>query len=230
VNIFLAKISGKRAILDPEESWHCSRVLRKRSGDEIKLIDGTGNFYDGRLEIVSDKACEATVLSGPTPSPQRNYRIHLAIAPTKQMDRIEWLVEKAVEIGVDEISFIICEHSERTTIKTDRIEKIVLSAVKQSLQALLPKVNAGQKFVDFIGNVAEPHKYIAWCGEDEKKEIRDLTFRGRSTLVLIGPEGDFSQQEVNMAHQKGFINLSLGINRLRTETAGLAVVHAASIL
>jgi 16S rRNA (uracil1498-N3)-methyltransferase len=230
VNIFLAKITGNKAILDPEESWHCSRVLRKRSGDELRLIDGMGSYYDARLDIVSDKACEATILTGPTPAHKRDYRIHLAIAPTKQIDRIEWLVEKAVEIGLDEISFVICEHSERTTIKTDRIEKIVLSAVKQSLQASIPRVNGAQKFTDFIRDVNSQNKYIAWCGDGEKKELRDIIFSGKNSLVLIGPEGDFSQSEADMAHQKGFITLSLGINRLRTETAGLAVVHAASIL
>jgi 16S rRNA (uracil1498-N3)-methyltransferase len=228
--IYNAVREAQSATLDPEESWHCSRVLRKRAGDYIKLIDGSGNFYEARLDLVSDKNSEASITGGPIKEGGRPYRLHLAIAPTKQMDRIEWMVEKAVEIGVDEITFIICEHSERTSIKTDRIDKIVLSAVKQSLQATLPKINEATKFGDFIKNSTEPYKYIAWVGEGEKSELRNTTFRDRSSLVLIGPEGDFSQAEVNMAHQKGFINLSLGINRLRTETAGLAVVHAASIL
>ena len=230
MNIFLARISGNKAVLDPEESWHCSRVLRKRAGEQVRLIDGLGNFYDARLDLISDKACEAAVIKGPTLSEQRGYRLHLAIAPTKQIDRIEWLVEKAVEIGVDEISFVICERSERTAIKTDRIEKIVLSAVKQSLQAFIPKVNEAVKLKDFINNAGEEYRYIAWCGEGEKQDIRDTKFQGRKSVVLIGPEGDFSPAEVDAAHAKGFINLSLGINRLRTETAGLAVVHAASLL
>src|SRR5688500_6194402 len=134
MNVFLAAISGNRAVLDEEESWHCARVLRKRAGEEIRLIDGKGFFYDANVEIISDKNCEAVITGDPLPQERRSYRLHLAIAPTKQVDRIEWMVEKAVEIGVDEFSFIVCERSERDVLKTDRIRKIVLSAVKQSLQ------------------------------------------------------------------------------------------------
>ncbi len=230
MNIFLASIDKNVATLDPEESWHCSRVLRKKTGDTLRLIDGKGNFYEGRLDVVADKQCVASVTQGPLAQEKRDYRIHLAIAPTKQMDRIEWLVEKAVEIGLDEISFVICEHSERTTVRTDRITKIVLSAVKQSLQASLPIINEATTFKAFISAAGAGQKFIAWCGEGEKKELRDQKFAGNSSVVMIGPEGDFTEEEITAATAKGFIHLSLGANRLRTETAGLAVVQAAALL
>ncbi len=230
MNIFLATIEGDKAILNEEESWHCTRVLRKRAGEQLPLIDGKGNFYEARLDLVTDKRCEATILKGPVAEVERNYHIHLAIAPTKQMDRIEWLVEKAVEVGVDVISFVICEHSERTAIKTDRVKKIVLSAVKQSLQATVPSIREAVPLTEFIALAHADQKFIAWCGKGKKTEISELKFNKRSTIVLIGPEGDFSEKEIGQAHNKGFKNLSLGVHRLRTETAGLMVVNAAALL
>ena len=150
MNIFIASITDTLATLTSEESWHCTKVLRKKTGDKIHLIDGKGNFYEGVLEQVSEKKCTASVTNGPRAQAKRNYYLHLAIAPTKQIDRIEWMIEKAVEIGCDEISFIACKNSERTNIKTDRIVKIVESAVKQSLQAFIPKVNELLSFKEFI--------------------------------------------------------------------------------
>ena len=150
MNIFIASVEKKLASLTSEESWHCAKVLRKKTGDKIQLIDGIGNFYEGVLEIVSDKKCTANLTSGPILQEKRNYYLHLAIAPTKQIDRIEWMIEKAVEIGIDEISFISCKNSERTVIKIDRIIKIVESAVKQSLQAYLPKINDLTSFKEII--------------------------------------------------------------------------------
>jgi 16S rRNA (uracil1498-N3)-methyltransferase len=230
MNIFIATVEQKLATLTSEESWHCAKVLRKKTGDKIQLIDGIGNFYEGVLEIVSDKKCTANVTSGPILQDKRNYYLHLAIAPTKQIDRIEWMIEKAVEIGIDEISFISCKNSERTVIKIDRIIKIVESAVKQSLQAYLPKINDLTSFKEIINSKEADQKLIAHCYNEEKNDLKQMEFKNKSTLVLIGPEGDFSMDEVDVALKNNFKAVSFGSNRLRTETAGLYVCQAASLL
>jgi len=230
MNIFIASVEKKLASLTSEESWHCAKVLRKKTGDKIQLIDGIGNFYEGVLEIVSDKKCTANLTSGPILQEKRNYYLHLAIAPTKQIDRIEWMIEKAVEIGIDEISFISCKNSERTVIKIDRIIKIVESAVKQSLQAYLPKINDLTSFKEIINSKEVDQKLIAHCYNEEKNDLKQMEFKNKSTLVLIGPEGDFSMDEVDIALKNNFKAVSFGSNRLRTETAGLYVCQAASLL
>ncbi len=230
MNIFIATVNDKTATLTAEESWHCAKVLRKKTGDAVRLIDGIGNFYDGKLELVSDKKCVAVITSGPTAQLKRNYYLHLAIAPTKQMDRIEWMIEKAVEIGIDEISFMNCHNSERTVIKTDRIIKIVESAVKQSLQAYLPKINELTAFKEVVNSVSADQKLIAHCEDSEKAGIKQIDFKNRSTLILIGPEGDFSRDEIDLALKNKFKAVSFGENRLRTETAGLYVCQAAALL
>ncbi len=230
MNIFIATVEQKLATLTSEESWHCAKVLRKKTGDKIQLIDGIGNFYEGVLEIVSDKKCTANLTSGPILQEKRNYYLHLAIAPTKQIDKIEWMIEKAVEIGIDEISFISCKNSERTVIKIDRIIKIIESAVKQSLQAYLPKINDLTSFKEIINSKEADQKLIAHCYNEEKNDLKQMEFKNKSTLVLIGPEGDFSMDEVDIALKNNFKAVSFGSNRLRTETAGLYVCQAASLL
>ena len=230
MNIFIATVQDKTALLTPEESWHCAKVLRKKTGDTLHLIDGKGNFYEGILELVSEKQCRVTVTKGPDPQPKRNYFLHLAIAPTKQMDRIEWMIEKAVEIGIDEISFVACKNSERTVIKPERVIKIVESAVKQSLQAYIPKINELRTFKELVSLPGSGQKFIGHCFESPKKEIKKIGFANTSTLVMIGPEGDFTLEEVELSKQHGFEAISLGSNRLRSETAGLYVCQAASLL
>ncbi|MBA3683090.1 MAG: 16S rRNA (uracil(1498)-N(3))-methyltransferase [Bacteroidetes bacterium] len=230
MNIFIASVIDKTGMLTSEESWHCAKVLRKKAGDAIQLIDGKGNFYEAILELVSDKKCTAKITSGPVLQAKRNYYLHLAIAPTKQIDRIEWMIEKAVEIGIDEISFINCKNSERTVIKTDRINKIVESAVKQSLQAYIPKINELVSFKELINAAIADQKLIGHCYEGEKQNIKQTDFKNRSTLILIGPEGDFAKEEVDLAINNKFKAVSFGQNRLRTETAGLYVCQTASIL
>ena len=230
MNVFIADINGSTASLTAEESWHCSRVLRNKAGDEVSLIDGKGSFYKARLQLVSDKRCLAEILSGPIEQVSRPYTLHLAVSPTKNMDRMEWMTEKAVEIGVDELSFIQCKHSERTVIKTDRIRKIVESAVKQSLQATIPRVNDLLPFDQFMMNRTESQRLLAHCGEGTRTAIKQVSFANTFTLVMIGPEGDFSTQEVEQASRMGFNMLDLGHNRLRTETAGLFVCQAAALL
>ncbi|MDP3556579.1 MAG: 16S rRNA (uracil(1498)-N(3))-methyltransferase [Bacteroidota bacterium] len=230
MNVFISSVNNQIGILTSEESWHCAKVLRKKAGDKIQLIDGAGNFYQGILEIVSDKKCTAKIISGPILQAKRNYYLHLAIAPTKQIDRIEWMIEKAVEIGIDEISFISCQNSERTVIKIDRITKIIESAVKQSLQAYLPKINGLLSFKEIIVSHKCEQNFIAHCYNSGKENIKELGFKNKSTLILIGPEGDFSKEEVDLALKNNFKALSISENRLRTETAGLFVCQAVSLL
>ncbi|MBA2612217.1 MAG: 16S rRNA (uracil(1498)-N(3))-methyltransferase [Bacteroidetes bacterium] len=230
MNIFIAVVDAGKGTLTSEESWHCTKVLRKKAGDPIQLIDGIGNFYEAILELVTDKKCIAKITSGPLLQPKRNYYLHLAIAPTKQIDRIEWMIEKAVEMGIDEISFIICQNSERTTLKQDRTLKIVESAVKQSLQAYLPKINELMPFKEIINSVKADQNLIAHCFDSEKENIKQIEFKNKSSLILIGPEGDFTKEEVSLALKNKFKAVSFGTNRLRTETAGLYVCQAASLL
>jgi 16S rRNA (uracil1498-N3)-methyltransferase len=230
VNIFIASINQTTATLTPQESWHCCKVLRKKLGDSLTLIDGVGGLFEGELEFVSEKKCLAKITKQLNTQAKRNYYLHLAIAPTKQMDRIEWAVEKIVEIGVDEITFIHTKNSERTVIKTDRIQKIVESAVKQSLQAFIPKINNLVLVNDLIKNATEPQKLIAHCFETEKTNLKTLVFENKRTLFLIGPEGDFTVDEVATATKNNFINVTLGNTRLRTETAALYACQAISLL
>ena len=230
MNVFIATVNDGYAVLGSEESWHCARVLRARSGSLVGLIDGAGNFYEGKLETVSDKKCTAVIIKGPVPQPRRNYYLHVAVSPTKQIDRIEWMVEKAVETGVDEISFITSKNSERTSLKRERMMKIVESAVKQSLQASIPKVNELLPVKNMFELSGYDQKLIAHCFDLPKKSIREISFSNKKSLVLVGPEGDFTVQEVQDAAKHNFNAVSLGRNRLRTETAGLYVCLAASIL
>lgn len=229
MNIFIATINHTIAELTPEESWHCTKVLRFKAGDEIAVIDGKGNFYEGQLSLVSEKKCLANITFGPKVQNKHPYYLHLAIAPTKNIDRMEWLVEKAVEIGVDEITFVRCKNSERTVIKEDRLIKIAESAVKQSLQSFIPKINPLTSFSDVLKTKSDL-KFIAHCEEETnpeeaRKHLKNFDLKNKSSLVLIGPEGDFSSEEISQAKTLGFSEISLGENRLRTETAGLFVCN-----
>lgn len=229
MNIFIATIENNFAVLTSDESWHCCKVLRKKAGNTIFIIDGQGNSYEGILDLVSEKKCTAIIQKGPVRQQKRPYYLHLAIAPTKQIDRIEWMIEKAVEIGIDEISFIQCKNSERAVIKHERITKIVESAVKQSLQAFIPKVNELVPLKEILNKKGEQN-FIAHCEKGVKHSLNKITFTNSSCLVLVGPEGDFTSEEIALALKNGFTSLDLGHNRLRTETAGLYVCQAASIL
>jgi 16S rRNA (uracil1498-N3)-methyltransferase len=230
MNIFIAEVKDKTGILTSDESWHCTKVLRKKVGESIRIIDGKGCFYDAVLEVVSEKKCTARIVSDPIIQPKRNYYLHLAIAPTKQIDRIEWMIEKAVEIGIDEISFLTTHNSERTVIKSERIQKIIESAVKQSLQSYIPKLNGLLSFKEIINLNKADQCFIAHCHDSNKENLKQLEFKNKSTLILIGPEGDFSKEEIELALKNNFKSLSISSNRLRTETAGLFVCQAASIL
>jgi len=213
--------SDSSFILNEEESKHCSRVLRLKAGNHIHLVDGRGGFYLAEITNDSPKKTHLSILNKQANFEKRNHRLHIAIAPTKNIDRIEWFIEKATEIGIDEITPIICEHSERKDVKPERLEKIAISAIKQSLKAYLPKINEAVKLSNFIKSDNSEHKYIAHCVPTDKKEIADNFSKQEDYLILIGPEGDFSEDEINLALQNGFVPITLGNSRLRTETAAL---------
>lgn len=208
-----------------EEAAHCLRVLRLGVGDEVMLTDGEGCFYKAVISAASGKRCQVKVTETIEQEPLWNGHLHLAMAPTKNMDRIEWLAEKATEIGFDELSFLNCRYSERKVIKTERVEKIVVSAVKQSLKARKPVVNEMMDFARFVKQDFAGQKFIAHCNEGEKPLLKEILVPGEDALVLIGPEGDFSPEEVKLAESLGFRSISLGKSRLRTETAALVSVH-----
>lgn len=211
--------------LPEEEAGHCLRVLRLGVGDEVMLTDGKGFFYKAVITAATGKRCQVKVVETIGQAPLWNGHLHLAMAPTKNMDRIEWFAEKATEIGFDELSFVNSRFSERKVIKTERIEKIVVSAVKQSLKARKPLVNELTDFGKFIQQKFEGQKFIAHCYEGDKPLLKDVLIPGKDAVVLIGPEGDFSPEEVQKAEAAGFQAISLGKSRLRTETAALVAVH-----
>ncbi len=211
--------------LPDEEAAHCLRVLRLATGDKITLTDGKGHFYEAEITAHTTKKCEVNIISSTEQPPLWQGHLHIAIAPTKNMDRMEWLTEKITEIGIDEISFLNCRFSERKVVKLERINKILVSAIKQSLKAQLPQLNAMSNFSDFIKQPFSGQKFIAHCYEHDKKLLKDVMIAGEDALVLIGPEGDFSEEEVEMAIKFGFVPISLGPSRLRTETAALVACN-----
>jgi 16S rRNA (uracil1498-N3)-methyltransferase len=211
--------------LPEEEAGHCLRVLRLGVGDEVMLTDGKGFFYKAVISAATGKRCQVKVVEKIEQEKFWKGHLHLAMAPTKNMDRIEWFAEKATEIGFNELSFLNCRFSERKVIKTERIEKIVVSAMKQSLKARKPIVNEMTDFAKFMQRDFQGQKFIAHCYEGEKPSLKEVLKPGEDALVLIGPEGDFSPEEVQKAEALGFQPISLGKSRLRTETAALVAVH-----
>ncbi len=216
---------------DKEESQHIAKVLRKKVGDLLYVTNGKGWFFETKITFASPKQCEVSILKYEYRMP-RPYHLHLVVAPTKMNERYEWFLEKAVEIGVDEITPIICHHSERTTLKMERFEKIILSAMKQSLQCFLPKLNAPIASNDFFkqAKTDDLAKFIAHCHEGTKYTFSErLNPFPEKIMVLIGPEGDFSSEEIKTALQQRFLPISLGNNRLRTETAGIVACDFVAI-
>lgn len=216
--------------LPEEEAQHCLRVLRLGTGDEITLTDGKGCFYKAEITAASGKRCLVSVKETIPQAPLWQCHLHIAVAPTKNMDRNEWFAEKATEIGFDELTFLNCRFSERKVIKTERIEKILVSAIKQSLKARLPKLNEMTDFSRFIAQEFKGQKFIAHCYEGEKPLLKDVLTPGKDAVVLIGPEGDFSEEEVRAAIAHGFVPISLGKSRLRTETAALVACHTLNLM
>lgn len=221
MNTFFGIIQNNVAILNEDESLHCVKVLRHKVGDIIQVIDGNGTRAIGKIEAAHAKQCAVSLTEKEVISQSRNYKLHIAIAPTKNIERIEWFVEKAVEIGIDEISFIKCKNSERTVIKDDRLKKVAEAAVKQSQQAFIPKLNSLVDYKEFIKNNTSDIKLIAHCEKESKQQIKQYISTNKSFTVLIGPEGDFTKDEIALALSGSYLPVALGESRLRTETAGL---------
>ena len=211
--------------LPEDEAAHCLRVLRLSVGSKIDITDGKGCFYKAAISSIVGKHCYVEAEEIIEQPKGWSGHLHIAIAPTKNMDRIEWMVEKAVEIGLDELTFLSCRFSERKVIKTDRIERIVVSAMKQSLKARKTVVNEMVDFKRFIASGGGGDKFIAHCYDGERLLLKDTLAIGRDATILIGPEGDFSPEEVQAALSAGYRPVSLGNSRLRTETAGLVACH-----
>ena len=214
--------------LPSDEASHAVRVLRLKEGDELMLMDGKGCFYRAEVTVASNHHCLYRILEKQPQPPQWQGHVQLAIAPTKMMDRMEWMTEKATEVGFDELSFLDCQFSERRNLKLERIRKIVVAAVKQSHKAYMPEVNDMTPFKLFIASHTAGHRYIAHCYQEVARvnlfdELCQLQ-PSDDALVLIGPEGDFSIDEVRSAVSAGFVSVDLGKSRLRTETAGLSAV------
>lgn len=235
VRFFYVPNAGSEQELPEEEAQHAVRVLRMETGDEMMLMDGNGTFYRAHVAEATKKRCFYAIDEAIPQPRQWKGHLHLAMAPTKNMDRTEWTCEKATEIGFDELTFLRCKFSERTVIKSERIDKILISATKQSHKAWKPVLNDMVDFKTFIEQFATDsstvpkYRFICHCYDEpdlgEKKLLKDCLVAGEDALVLVGPEGDFSVDEVRMAEAAGFQSVSLGESRLRTETAGLVAVH-----
>lgn len=211
---------------DKIESRHIVKVLRKKEGDRLFITNGKGDLFTAEVLFANDKKCTIQIIKSEVKEKPWNYYLHIAIAPTKNNDRLEWFLEKATEIGIDEITPLICKHSERKVIKKERLDKVVVSAMKQSLKFQLPKLNEATTFQGFIKQDFDGDLFIAHCEETDKKTLKNELKPQQKITILIGPEGDFSSKEIEMALQRNFIPVSLGESRLRTETAGIAAVHS----
>lgn len=224
-------IQGIRYTLPEEESKHCVRVLRLGEGDTVHLTDGRGALHTARIVSASPKRCEVEIAETAQEYGKRPYSLTLAVAPTKNNDRFEWFLEKATEIGIDRIIPLECDRSERRVYKTERGNKVIESAMKQSLKAYHPRLDEVTRFAEVVKFPFDGDRFIAHCEPGaEKQLLRDLVKKGRDVLILIGPEGDFSPEEIRSAKANGFREISLGASRLRTETAALAACHTVALL
>jgi len=226
---YTPKIKGISYRLTEEESKHAIKVLRLKAGDEICMTDGCGGMYFGIIDNPDLKKCTIQVIEKIEQYNRRNYHLHIAIAPTKSNERFEWFLEKATEIGIDEITPIICKHSERKIIKHERFDKIILSAMKQSLRAYKPKLNPLTTFSDFINSCDTNSTFIAHCENTPKQSLKSQITNYQNITILIGPEGDFSQDEIKKAVDNNIKEVHLGKSRLRTETAGIIACHTVNI-
>lgn len=231
MNVFYtAEIEGDTAFLDEVESGHAFRVLRMKEGDSVIVTDGKGGWFTGIIGFGHPKKCSIRIISSQCNFEKRNFKLTLAVAPTKSSDRIELFLEKATEIGIDRFVPIRCSFGERKTINIARLEKIALSAMKQSLKAWLPEISELVSFEDFIAKPFEGKKVIAHCYPGHKPHLKNVVQAGENVLILIGPEGDFSPDELIHAVEAGFQEVSLGQSRLRTETAALVACTAVAFV
>lgn len=231
MNLFFSKdIDAHSIVLTDDEAKHCAKVLRKTIGDEIHVIDGNGNLYKARIDSVGKHDCVCSICEKTEHFGTHSYYVRMCVAPTKNIDRFEFFIEKAVEIGVDEIVPICCENSERKVVKLDRIERIVLSAMKQSYKAQMPVIREMTDVKEILSTAFSGKKCIAHCEEQQKQLLRDVVVKGEEITILIGPEGDFSLDEIYLAQKNNWIPISLGESRLRTETAAIAAVHTVEVM
>ena len=221
---YIDNLESDFCTLSEEESIHCVRVLRMAAGDDITVTDGRGTLARCRILDAHPKHCSLQLLDRQEGYGRRAYRLHLAVAPTKNAARMEWLLEKAVEMGIDALTPIVCQHSERAVLKQERMTKIAISAMKQSLKAYLPDIQAPTPLAQLLGAPFEGQRFVAYCDGEHRTPLREAYLPGSNALILIGPEGDFSGEEVAAALAAGFVPVTLGASRLRTETAALAAL------
>lgn len=221
--------SFKQFFFSTEESKHIVKVLRKKEGDLLHITNGRGILFEAEILVADLRKCKAQIVSEKKSVPKR-YCLHMAVAPTKMNERFEWFLEKATEIGVDEITPVICHRSERKVLKMERMERVLQSAMKQSLQTNLPRLNQPITFTKFIQEHIQGLKFIAHCDEGEKMELKRRVAADKDVTILIGPEGDFSKEEIQMAMDNGFVPVSMGNNRLRTETAAIVACTTVAII
>lgn len=223
-------------LLDEAESKHAIRVLRLGVGTEVRLVDGIGGYYEAEIQDAHPKRVVLAIKKAYANYQRLPYQLHVGIAPTKNMERLEWFIEKATEIGITEITPLICDRSERKEVKTERLEKVAVSAMKQSMKAFLPKINDAVRLSSWMEKLGDaetvnsPKRFIAHCDEGDKSSLTNQLEAGEDALILIGPEGDFSPAEIQLAKQKDFHPITLGTSRLRTETAGLAACMEIALL
>ncbi len=231
MNLFYAaEINGQFYTLPEEESKHIIRVLRMKTGDTVFFTNGKGVFFECRITDANPKTCELEIIEERPGNDKRSFYLHMAVAPTKNGSRFEWFLEKATEIGIDRITPVICTHSERKVVKTERLNRVLTAAMKQSLKSFHPQLDEATKFSKFIKQAFDGEKFIAYIDKDVTLELSNAYTPGRNVLILIGPEGDFSPDEVELAKQNGFVPIRLGPSRLRTETAGIAACHTVNLL
>ncbi len=224
MHVFFAQdISNDLVVLNAEESRHCAQVLRVRPDQEVVVVDGQGCWCFAAIEQSHPRASSVRIIRRISEYRKRDFRLHMAVAPTKSIDRFEWFLEKAVECGIDEITPVFCERSERRTIKPQRLEKILLSGMKQSLRAYLPLLNPATELNMFLQQPSPPLAFIAHCSQGDKHRLHEVCPPKNDVLLVVGPEGDFSPDELKQAADNGFRPISLGEHRLRTETAALAL-------
>jgi len=223
-------LNTEDCFLNEEESRHCIKVLRLQKEDAIEIIDGKGNFYHAKITAPDPKKTRFQILKTQHGFGKRNHYLHIAVAPTKNIERLEWFVEKATEIGIDEITPILCQCSERKVINHERLNKVITSAVKQSLKAYHPKLNQLCTLSSLIKAQTDAQKWMAHCADTEKVSIKEALLPQKKYLILIGPEGDFSQQEINLALENQYEAITLGNSRLRTETAALEACFEVNFL
>jgi len=226
---YAPQILQNQLLLDKVDAQHCLKVLRKKEGDLLHLIDGQGGLYEVRLTSTNPKKCAFDIVKTTPNFGKRDKHIHIAIAPTKNISRLEWFLEKATEIGIEEITPILCHHSERKIIKPERLEKILIAAMKQSLKAYLPQLNPLTKFQNFVASQQDNADFKAIACMTEKENHLQNLYMGGNAVVMIGPEGGFSEKEISMAVAQNFKVVTLGTSRLRTETAGMVATLLASL-